>query len=755
MNGLAIQSAGLEDVLRATLDRPATTAFPKTPEQEAEESSIPKKRAAVEEQMRLAQKALRESKENETTSSSPSAQGIDLLKQLDLLYLQQQSAIQRGKELEHTKTEAKTALKQLREKGPQEQKPYSFFLRESLQDELASRREQLKSVVATNESLAQALSRAKETFDAKEKERRLAQEKLDAAANTPQAADLKTNHDLAKLESKIAGANVAVRQAELANNKTQEETLRLRVQFLEEKLQRIDPEVHFTDEDLNQRLLELKTLDREITRKSLQNDSEASILKNEWAKAREQQDQSNKPTPEILAEVEARHLAYVLQTNRTDYYTKQIAWAQRLRDIWKRRYSVATGQFKISDLSKWLAEAQAFHKELSDEKSIQNNRLDELRKMLSNVEQLNSQDDKEPVERWTQYQAEVIRNQMEFVNDHVARAEATSRTVEKLVDEIRQRTSQYSLEEWTGIVWQQIVAVWNYELIRSKDDQSLRVRTVVYGLLLLGLGYLFSRRLSHAFGTKVLPRFGVNQGGAAAFESLSFYALLFITTLMALKVVNVPLTLFTFLGGAAAIGFGFGSQNSFNNFISSLILLAEQPVRVGDLIELAGLVGSVDSIGMRSTKIRTASNQEIIVPNSSFLENNVVNWTLSDTTIRCKVDVGVAYGSPTRDVARWLKRAAEEHGLVLKKPESFVWFSGFGDNSLNFELYFFITIRTLAERRRIESDLRFMIDQYFRDANISIAFPQRDIHLDTQRPLEVRMLPTEPEQSSPEETKAA
>jgi small-conductance mechanosensitive channel len=143
---------------------------------------------------------------------------------------------------------------------------------------------------------------------------------------------------------------------------------------------------------------------------------------------------------------------------------------------------------------------------------------------------------------------------------------------------------------------------------------------------------------------------------------------------------------------------------------------------------------------MRSTRIRTGTNSEIIVPNSSFLEGNVVNWTLSDTTIRCSVRVGIAYGSPTRDAARWLKRAADEHGLVLKKPESFVWFADFADNALNFELHFWIGVRTLADRRRIESDLRFIIDQYFREAGIVIAFPQREVHLDTKSPLEIRML---------------
>ncbi|MEX0676064.1 MAG: hypothetical protein WD063_03245 [Pirellulales bacterium] len=134
---------------------------------------------------------------------------------------------------------------------------------------------------------------------------------------------------------------------------------------------------------------------------------------------------------------------------------------------------------------------------------------------------------------------------------------------------------------------------------------------------------------------------------------------------------------------------------------------------------------------------------EIIVPNSSFLERNVVNWTLSDKRVRCTISVGLAYGSPTREVARWLKKAALEHGQVLERPEPFVWFVNFGDNALEFELHYWIQIRAMSERRRIESDLRFIIDQYFREAGLVIAFPQRDLHLSNLEPLKVALLPAD------------
>ena len=130
------------------------------------------------------------------------------------------------------------------------------------------------------------------------------------------------------------------------------------------------------------------------------------------------------------------------------------------------------------------------------------------------------------------------------------------------------------------------------------------------------------------------------------------------------------------------------------------------------------------------------------MPNSSFLEKNITNWTLSDQRIRAHVTVGVVYGSPVREVERLLLQAAAENPNVLKEPEPFVLFTDFGDNALIFEVHLWISIRRIIERRLIESDVRFRIDDLFREASIVIAFPQRDVHLDTQRPLELRIIDT-------------
>jgi small-conductance mechanosensitive channel len=264
--------------------------------------------------------------------------------------------------------------------------------------------------------------------------------------------------------------------------------------------------------------------------------------------------------------------------------------------------------------------------------------------------------------------------------------------------------------------------IWNHELA-VVDEHSVTVGKVVWGLCLLAFGVFLSRWLIHRFAGRLLGHIGIEGGAAIAFESLSYYVFVVAWGLVALRTVHVPLTIFAFMGGAVAIGVGFGSQKILNNFISGVILLVEQPIRVGDVIEIGGLQGTVDSIGTRSTRIRTGANSEIIVPNSAFLENNVVNWTLGDTIARCAVRVVLLCGSRAREAARLIERAGVEHGKILKSPAPLVRFVEFNEHGLALELHCWLDVR---DRSGVESDLRFMIDHYLREAGIELAVAQRD-----------------------------
>src|SRR5438552_3611999 len=229
-----------------------------------------------------------------------------------------------------------------------------------------------------------------------------------------------------------------------------------------------------------------------------------------------------------------------------------------------------------------------------------------------------------------------------------------------------------------------IRSVWNTRLILGSDPSKpvVTIGTLAEGIVLLGLAYLAASIISRWLAGKLLSRLRLDKRGVAPLQSLTFYVLLAMFTMVSLNVLHVPITAFSFLGGALAIGAGFGSQNIVNNFISGLILLVEQPIRVGDVIELDGMTGTVSQIGARSTKIATGVNHEIIVPNSKLLETSVVNWTLSDDIVACNVDVGVAYGSPTREVERLLLQAANLHAYVLKEPAPDVILADFASDAL-------------------------------------------------------------------------
>ena len=203
-----------------------------------------------------------------------------------------------------------------------------------------------------------------------------------------------------------------------------------------------------------------------------------------------------------------------------------------------------------------------------------------------------------------------------------------------------------------------------------------------------------------------------------------------IIAITALDIINIPLTAFAFLSGAVAIGFGFGAQNIINNFISGWILMWERPIRIGDFLEVEDAKGVVEKINTRSTRIRRVDGVHLLIPNSKLLENTVINWTLVDRLVRTSVIVGVAYGSPAKKVAALIMQATEEEKEVLKDPKPLVTFEDFGDNSLVFEVRYWINSNVEGGLRVTRSNIRFRLDELFSENKIVIAFPQRDVHLD-------------------------
>ncbi len=197
---------------------------------------------------------------------------------------------------------------------------------------------------------------------------------------------------------------------------------------------------------------------------------------------------------------------------------------------------------------------------------------------------------------------------------------------------------------------------------------------------------------------------------------------------VAFQAVGVDLSSLAVLAGAVGVGLGFGLQNVVNNFISGIIILAERPIAMGDRVEVAGVAGQVTHISLRSTTITTNDNISIIVPNSQFITETVINWSHGDPKVRMRLPVGVAYGSDTDKVRQALLEVAANHEKVLKDPAPAVFFNQFGDSSLDFELAVWTSEMTFSPRR-FRSDLNFAINRALREHGIEIPFPQRDLHI--------------------------
>lgn len=287
--------------------------------------------------------------------------------------------------------------------------------------------------------------------------------------------------------------------------------------------------------------------------------------------------------------------------------------------------------------------------------------------------------------------------------------------------------------------WGWVLSLWRYE-IATIDERAITLGTFCKGLALFILGYMAARSLARQVERRIYSRLDIEVSLRDTLRTFTFYFLLIIFTLFVLRVLNVPVTIFAVLGGALAIGVGFGSQNVVNNFICGLIVMIERPVRVGDIIKVADLFGRVEAIGARSTRLRCPDNSHMVVPNAFFLEKEVINWTLSDNVVQTKVGVGVAYGSPARKVCQLIMQAVAEQTPVLKTPPPVVLFKDFGESAMIFEAFFSVAINSTLDLRQTESEIRYRLDELFRTAGIDIAFPQREIHLRNARPLQVELM---------------
>lgn len=296
----------------------------------------------------------------------------------------------------------------------------------------------------------------------------------------------------------------------------------------------------------------------------------------------------------------------------------------------------------------------------------------------------------------------------------------------------------------------QAVALWHYELFSVSDTSRVDGRdvTVDYGVTVgksVGVVVLFVAGWALAWGFSrlvigwVARRLRLSEALSRVMQRWVLTLLVLVVLVAVLKLARIPLTVFAFLGGALAIGVGFGTQNIIKNLISGVIILFERKIRVGDIVTIDSVSGTVAAVDLRATTVLGFDGVNAIVPNSLLLENRVSNWSIGSPTVRRALVVGLSYGQDTRRASQVLMDCLRANPDVLPLPAPEVLFDNFGDDAQVLRLQYWVRLGGLRAGPTVDSELRHAIAEAFSAEGLVIAFPQRDVHLDLQAPLDLRL----------------
>ncbi len=305
---------------------------------------------------------------------------------------------------------------------------------------------------------------------------------------------------------------------------------------------------------------------------------------------------------------------------------------------------------------------------------------------------------------------------------------------------------------WLWLIWTPIfpalsiledIALWtrsgtlNGELVQI----PVTVADLLFALLVLVATGAAAKGVPALVQLVLLQRKSITAGSRYTVTTLLRYVIIGVGGITVVGMLGISWSKAQWLVAALGVGIGFGLQEIVANFISGLVILFERPIRVGDIVTVGDTSGVVTRIQIRATTIRDYDRRELLVPNKEFITGRLLNWSLSDDITRLLIPVGIAYGSDVMLAMKLAEEAAREHHEVLDDPAPFVIFEGFGDNALNIALRAYLP--NMEHRLTTKSELNESINRKFVEAGITIAFPQRDVHLDTKRPLEIRMRPAE------------
>ena len=652
--------------------------------------------------------------------------------------------------------------------GFAEPPPHSILLVDSLRDSVQTLSTKIAASEGARDLLARFSAEAQTVASDSDGRLRLLAEQLETAKDTGKAARLNWLRTFEQERNRVASATAALNETRRRRTEADLAEYRLRLGLAKRQLALASRHPRFSQSDLDQALGNLDTERQQLATELQAAEADDERRQHALATAREDlQKLLSTPgtaaadAPERAAKIRGLQDQVQLRTAEADTSSQRLAGLRQLleiaiqeRGLWQLRFEtfdaheldkLQEGYRRLDHLANLVQAARPYFLQQTDLAanliSEQSNRIQNRSSTPAELAQ--AQDLTELFRQREELAYRTLRGleKLERLTVRWKQSLDESRQALPLGGRLRDLLTGFS--SFAG-------KLWHFELFAAEDTitvdgqpitgrRSVTVGKIVMAILILAIGYWVSILLARWLERIAIKRLKVEPNQANLIRRWARVVLIIGLVVFSLISVKIPLTVFAFLGGALAIGLGFGTQNLLKNFISGIIILFERPFRVGDVLDVAGNRGTVTSIGIRSSVLQLWDGTETLIPNSALLENNLTNWTYSNYTVRFSVTVGVAYGSDTRRVAQLLAEVADRHGLVQKEPKPQVLFTDFGESALSFELRYWVDVQK-HNAAQIGSDLRHMITGAFTESGIVIAFPQRDINLAAGLPLQVQVI---------------
>ena len=670
-----------------------------------------------------------------------------LLEETEAVIQQQITAIKKQASLQQLQKRMENVLSSPQNLAVPLLPPYSLSVLDEYLDEQEAQNLLDETAELAREVAQKNLEDAQLNYDKAEQNLRKIKEDADAQVGKENQVVYEFTKIVAQLEFDLAEAALNLNQVYLQNAETEVNLNKQQSSILKNQTELIRDNLEYDEEDLQEKLKNTETIRQQHNERIQSLASEQQEVEAKWLKAQEQfdsikdRDENTKLIAKAwLDEREAWKNTYQQALVQTENIFRLLSYGD---EIWHRRYALLQGNYNPNQLVEWLKELESSKKNIDRLSSLVSSAQNNLpAQILALQVTLSQKKDSLPAEAINHMLSQLKAMEKLSANnlEYISKLQIIKKFESRYIDEIHEKRKNIRFIDLVKGVALEMNKKLEFELYVI-DDQSITIRKIILALFILFVGLFLAKLFSRFVMNRLMAKTQLDESAKAAIHKVTFFILTIILVLYALHTVNIPLTILALLGGAVAIGVGFGSQNLINNFISGFILMFERPIKIDDVIEIDNIIGRVQHIGTRCTQIRTQANLNILVPNSSLLEKNIINWTLSDDVVRCNISVGVAYGSSTRDTVKALERAVEEHELILKKPEPIIVFKDFGDNALIFEVYFWIRLgKGRMVKIQTESNVRFLIEKHLREADIVVAFPQRDVHMDTSKPLDLRII---------------